>query len=366
MGGFSVIGICGRVQRQIMAGLLLWPYAGAIALPPDINGRELHHYPSKIIRTCCAFGLDLSYAGSTLTRSSDIIAPSELGRHFYMGHPEEINGIIYTRKGGFIDIAHLRDVADWTGYLYHLVMTSAGEGETILWEMGSEAGDKELALRVPLLDTASACELAGRIAFDLSVWHEISTWYGSSYIPLLPERYSSFSPEDLYSNLLGVILGMRAIRSEFPFNEAMTMLLTQTMEELLAVESREQTREAMLAVEGEWWSNDKPLPSGRILMARYLDIGPVLTPWRVPRDHQTIPGHSLHIPGQRLQAHYTLRLYPSLRFRLAARECKLKSRVLTQADFGSLVDCISRQVRRKKLGLILWPADLTRGRKRHE
>ncbi|MCO6484562.1 MAG: DUF4056 domain-containing protein [Saprospiraceae bacterium] len=364
MGRFSVIGIFGRVQRQTLLGLLLCQCSGALALPPEINGRELNHYPSKIIRTCCAFGLDLSYAGSTLTRSSDIIAPAELGSHHYLGHPEEINGIVYTRKGGFIDIAHLRDVADWTGYLYHLVMTSAGEGETLLWDMGSEAGDKELALRLPLLDTASACELAGRIAFDLSVWHEISTWYGSSYIPLLPERYSSFSPEDLYSNLLGVTLGIKAIRSERPFNEAMTVLLTETLRELLAVESREQTREAMLAVEGVWWSHDKPLPSGRILMARYLQIGPVLTPWRLPQDHQTIPGHSLHIPGHRLQAYYTLRLYPSLRFRLAARECKLKSRVLTQADFGPLVDCISRQVRRKKLGLIIWPADLTRERKR--
>ncbi|MDP3432015.1 MAG: DUF4056 domain-containing protein [Bacteroidota bacterium] len=42
--------------------------------------------------------------------------------------------------------------------------------------------------------------LAGKIAYDLSVWHEIATWFGASTIPFVPERYSSFSVEDVYSN----------------------------------------------------------------------------------------------------------------------------------------------------------------------
>lgn len=51
--------------------------------------------------------------------------------------------------------------------------------------------------------------LSGRIAYDLSVWHEIATWYGVSSVPLVSEQFSSFSPEDVYSNLLGLCLELK-------------------------------------------------------------------------------------------------------------------------------------------------------------
>ena len=39
--------------------------------------------------------------------------------------------------------------------------------------------------------------IARRLAFQLSIWHEIATWYGWSAVPGYPEKLSAFSPEDL-------------------------------------------------------------------------------------------------------------------------------------------------------------------------
>ena len=81
------------------------------------------------------------------------------------------------------------------------------------------------------MDTEDIALLTGRIAYDISVWHEIATWYGASYLPLIPEGYSSFSFEDGYSNMLGVIL-VKAICSPLSYNQAMTELLNETLIEL--------------------------------------------------------------------------------------------------------------------------------------
>ena len=51
---------------------------------------------------------------------------------------------------------------------------------------------------------AVAVPLAQWIAFQLSTWHEIATWFGWSALSIFPEEASAFSPEDLYSNLLGI------------------------------------------------------------------------------------------------------------------------------------------------------------------
>ena len=51
--------------------------------------------------------------------------------------------------------------------------------------------------------TASLAIWAG---YQLSLWHEIATWYGWASFEAFPERASAFSPEDLYSNLLGAKL----------------------------------------------------------------------------------------------------------------------------------------------------------------
>ena len=85
-------------------------------------------------------------------------------------------------------------------------------GATI--ELPVEGGRRRVVIRpLPpkLLELYSlrriSVNLAQWIAFELSVWHEIATAYGVTSIDLYPEYVSAFSPEDLYSNLLGAKIG---------------------------------------------------------------------------------------------------------------------------------------------------------------
>ena len=62
------------------------------------------------------------------------------------------------------------------------------------------------------------------LAWQLSVWHEIATWYGWSHVSAFPEIASAFSPEDFYSNLLGIwlmgaLVHERAAISEDSYND---------------------------------------------------------------------------------------------------------------------------------------------------
>ena len=43
--------------------------------------------------------------------------------------------------------------------------------------------------------------VARRLAWEVSMWHEIASWYGYASVQFFPERLSAFTPEDLYSNL---------------------------------------------------------------------------------------------------------------------------------------------------------------------
>lgn len=314
------------------------------AKPPDFSLQDLAHSPAKIIRPCCTFGADLSVARIPFLRRSDIISPDALGTHRFLGGESERNGIIYTRKGGFVDVAHLRDVADWTGYLYHLVDASQGSPTPLVWHLGLEGGEKELHLQVPEgLNVSEKAALAGRIAYELSVWHEIATWYNGSILPFIPERYSSFSPEDLYSNLLGASLGIRAIESDMDFDEAMSSLIRQDMEDLIALTTTEATYNAMCEVEGIWWTNDKPLPDGSVLLARYLEPGDTLHPWRLPADKDLVADQPLLKPGGQWASHYRLLFKLHRRFRVSAVDCIHAAAVVDSRDLPRIMQCISEQ-----------------------
>ena len=68
--------------------------------------------------------------------------------------------------------------------------------------------------------------IAQWVAFQMSIWHEIATWYGWSATGVFSEKASAFSPEDLYSNMLGIkiaggIIRTRAARTDQLFNANM-------------------------------------------------------------------------------------------------------------------------------------------------
>lgn len=315
------------------------------ATAPILTGKELASPPPKIIRTCCSFGSDLHLMGIPFAKITEITSPQKMGGHHFLGDNREKNGILYTRRGGFLDMGHLRDCADLTAYYYLLILdVKVKEGSRML-TLGNEGGQKNLFLSIPPdISDEDALLTAANIAYDLSVWHEIATWFGASFVPLIPERFSSFSPEDLYSNLMGVYLGMEAIRSDLPYNEAMDSLLKEKFIELQAVPTELETEKAMEAVEGLWWTREKALPSRKILLQRYFGDSENLSPWLIPDSLKKIAPLTLSYPARPAKAEY-YQLSIRLNYRIPSREIFLdkKYRCIDSADFAEIVSFVEKE-----------------------
>lgn len=315
----------------------------------DLSEKELDNPPPRIIRTCCSFGSEVKVAMIPGMKVTDISCPDDLGSHKYLGDKEEGNGIIYTRKGGFIDMGHLRDQADWTAYLFALIKNQ--DKRKWIQPLGHEGGMKTLYLRIPEdIKDIDAMQLSGKIAYDLSVWHEIATWFGASYIPLLPERYSSFSVEDAYSNLLGVTIGIEALQSDLPFEEAMTLLIDSTLTELGAVTEVEEIYAAMEDVREVWWTREKKLPSRKILLQRELEVYPVVHPWLVPGwATEDAPPCVLEVPQetcdeQPLTDMYHLEIKLNHKFPFRRMFPYRKKRRVSQLDFDTMIEEVERRL----------------------
>ncbi len=328
--------------RLPLVACLLLGTVLAKAEPLRLDQQQLLTPPPNIIRTCCAFGADLSVARIPFVRKSDLVALDAIGAHHYLGGKFENNGIIYTRRGGFIDLGHLRDYVDWTAYLHARMAAARTSGQPVTLELGSEGGQKTLSIDLAShADRPNLAELAGKVAFDLSLWHEIATWFGASYIPLVPERYSSFSPEDLYSNLLGVKIGMEAIRSDLPFERAVDQILARYLAELEAVPRVEDTYRALEQVEELWWTRRKALPSAKVLLRRNVGTGETLDPWLIPDDDARGTAYALALPREELNAYYCLRIKTNAKIGMRRIMPEYGSEFVDQTDFPMLIDYIA-------------------------
>lgn len=323
---------------------------GLYAKAPKLTSKELSVAPARIIRTCCGFGVEIGIAGVPFAKKTDITSREIMGTHTYMGGRTEQNGIIYTRRGGFLDMGHLRDCADWTAYLYNLIKASQTDPYYRHVELRNEGGAKSLDLYVPNdLSEEQIISLAGKISFDLSMWHEISTWFGASYIPLIPEKFSSFSPEDMYSNLMGVHVGMRAIKSNLDYNTAMTVELGNMLDSLESVDTEEETYNAMLKVNEVWYSNQKKYPNKNVVLKRYIEFGPDLTPWLVPGYESRLQPYILQKPADSLSKYYQLSLKLNFRFPVDSVIPEKVDRVITQNDFDKFVRFIQTEINNEEV-----------------
>lgn len=252
--------------------------------------------PPKKLRPCCAFGQDLRAAvGSVpvpIYRNENIRALDELGPHGYdKGElTPERNGLVYTCRGGFLDIAHVRDNADKTLYLAMELARALPQGATIEWP---EEGTKRRVIVAPLPKGLlerhgrwrTATALASWAVYQLSTWHEVVTWYGFESIAGVSERLSSFSPEDVYSNVLGINLGAGivlagAVRSREEYDVTMEAWLREALRRL-GVVSKADARQAMQAVDGLWWDSSKRLPEFELVRRRYVHAGSPIEAWLV-------------------------------------------------------------------------------------
>ena len=261
------------------------------------------------LRPCCAFGSNLRLSAGAVPipahRLPNVIGPDQLGPHTYdagivhrraSGDEEfainrERNGLVYTCRGGFIDTAHVRDYLDWTAYFGSQLAAAALGSGTREIALPDEGGSRRVRIGElpPLFGSELLAAVRGSaewLAFQLSVWHEIATWYGYESIPGFPEQASAFSPEDFYSNLLGtklaaVMIQRRSLRTEPLFNHSATQWIAEALAALRAV-PREVGEDAMQALDGVWWNSQARVSQKELLLRRSFAIGNPIEPWRVP------------------------------------------------------------------------------------
>ena len=159
--------------------------------------------------------------------------PTALGRHSF-GGSNDVVGQIYCCRAGFVDLGHLRDHIDLTYYYYwNLVKGGANRagGEIRPYGIGqgrSSPGEVSIKQQIPAADIIDA---ARSMAFSQSVYYEIATYYDDGW----GHHQSSFSPEDLVSNMLGTYVAGKALRATSDlFDTAATRELSQLMTLLVA------------------------------------------------------------------------------------------------------------------------------------
>lgn len=266
-------------------------------LGPAFDAAAVPNFPAPdTIRPCCAFGQDLKARLGPVPvpfyENENILGVDEIGPHSYDrgGLARERNGLVYTCRGGFIDIAHIRDNADRTLWLaLQFVRALPGPIALDLPEEGTLRRVTVAALPPELLARHGrwhvAIALASWTSYQLSAWHEIVTWYGWESVKGFPEKLSAFSPEDMYSNALGIDLAAGIvedleIRSREQYDQSMTAWIREALRRLVVV-PKPQARQAMRAVDGVWWDSSKRLPDWKLLTRRALDIATTVRPWIV-------------------------------------------------------------------------------------
>ncbi|MBS0975207.1 DUF4056 domain-containing protein [Serratia rubidaea] len=321
-----------------------WPVAPPLSAPDGL-------------RPCCAFGFNLNVQALGIPvpfyQLDNVVEAGRLGHHRYndsafgavsnvLGLSSERDGLLYTRRGGFIDIAHVRDTADNTLYLFSQILPRLGQRWHI--SLGEELAQRRIQLNAftPPDDAAQrytlAAYLAGKLAYQLAAWHEIAQWYGYQSVPGFSEEISAFSPEDLYSNLLGARLAIDAILqggavSVGSYNRAMETLLPAALNQLGAV-SATQTRRQLAGIDGDWWDSHRRVPEKFLVLKRNYDTGDNRLPTPVPFE-RTAP-QRLMLPQQlygiSLSDIGELQLWPGN----APRHLPPPSPYYTAADFSDL------------------------------
>ena len=216
--------------------------------------------------------------------------PAAMGRHRYEDFPppwsERGLGLIYTRRGGFLDVSHVRWTIDWTRYLALRVRTALRRGDKTLIIDGPDRDTLRLTFDPPAdLDAATVDALSirvgQRVAYDLGLWHEVISWYGYRSSGVWPEDRSAFTWDDVTAHLVGLEIAGRALAVEFAegdaadasqFDSDVTVELNRELADLGAVPP-EETTAAARRVEGAWWRGSDPLK-------RFFDTGLDGTPVR--------------------------------------------------------------------------------------
>jgi hypothetical protein len=252
-----------------------------------------------------------SYPSSNI--GTFFIGPN-LGDHGYCFRLSEKDGIAYTCRGGHIDVIHVRIAADWTAYL-----TAVAYRHLMNHENGFScklAVDRSTSLasftypdnwdRLPKIEQMAiakevALAVGPYLTFTMTTWHEMLTWYGFKCMGPFPEFPSAFSWEDSYSNLLGTIIGTKALQdSQHRLNEAVKIALDEEMQRL-GIQPAHVARQASESVRGKWFTGNLLFHVN--MKKRNFDIGienGYITPTLVPGVAACPNARPLPLPVPRL------------------------------------------------------------------
>lgn len=232
-------------------------------------------------RPCCLLASKRVFPWALFPWVDHVFDPSEKLTHRYGAGTwsyvkrAEGNGLTYTCAVGFIDLGHVRHVADLTYFYYGWLRETSELGDRL--ETVGHDGIIKITQHLNADDPNLRVQLARSLAYDESLFYEIETYWSK-----LPGQHNSaFSPEDLVSNLVGTYVGEQAInymqRKAVSFDTAMSQVLAETLKRL-GVLSVRQTRAALSKIDTIWFAGSAQ--SLGYLRRRNFGYDPV-TPWRL-------------------------------------------------------------------------------------
>ncbi len=229
------------------------------------------------VRLCCGFG-DKKLVSLTGLSKNLGFEDLEKSKHTFIYDQKittkEANGIIYTCSGGFIDIAHVRDLADITYHIYKLL-----ESNEELIQLKKNPTQRKVIIKTQTSSLAKIekAYLAQSIAYDISVWHEIYTLPG--FLSTFFEENSAFSVEDNYSNYLGTVIAREAIISGQPYKKIINKMIIKHIKDLIPMSTKQKTAYVYKLIKKKWWKSGLTYKS---VMARHTKSYDIITPVTVP------------------------------------------------------------------------------------
>lgn len=330
---------------------LHYNFATAQQVDKSLDGIEVKPF-GRMIRPCCVFGYNLPVFGFP-AKMGYTTSSEKLGQHKFYGGEGEHNGIIYTRDGGFVDIGHVRDNADMMAYFSSQISHNLGKDFTL--KTRNEAGKRVIEIRLQgrELSSTDILLLGQRITYELAVWHEIRTYFGVPTHYPIHEVQSAFSPEDLYSNLLGTYVGRWAIEKEGLYETDVDTVIQQLLVKLGKVNTEDETKAAMDAVLNVWWKRVS-LPSRKFLLVWNTKTYGEILPWLIP-DHAKffntpaqvypLPVPELTESGVPLSDLFTIRIKPISKIPVKKIFNTKTKKEVTQKDFQQIVTWIEEDLR---------------------
>jgi hypothetical protein len=190
-----------------------------------------------------------------------------------------------------LDLGHIRDLADMTRFIHDSMLGGFSRLELFEGTANVHAIPK---------DRASILELAGAIAYVESWAHELTTW------GTLSQDFSSFSPEDLPSNICGIELGKRAIRAGGKFDTSIDTILDAMLNHELGVRSKIETKAVLDKIKNKWFALGAPLTllrrnfDGKTWPAGMPYDAPASIPWLSPSVFEPFYGEFTYVISDRV------------------------------------------------------------------